>query len=233
MIPTKILEAIITKLTGDAAGKFLARSTDEKGKFARMLLTYHRSMEEYSKLTKELLELLHREHELIPSGRVSSGTARRIGQIAERMTDAVGKMVRIFQHEWSTSVNERFRSEGASRRTEILTIFSPEFALLLEATTVGEVVISTAAESLSRDWLDWDEQKMYIFDPTLSEIPPNVQISELACHSKMHRRALDLRNTVDHAFLIGALRDVISRIDQCLTQLRQFMSKHFTVADML
>jgi hypothetical protein len=239
MVPTRIIEAIVSKFVGDTSAKLISRATDRKTKFARMLLEYHRLLEEYQRLVDEFLQLLLNDHDLISTGRLRSDAAKRIDHIADRLGEVLSKMFNIFQHDWSRSIGrDSGTSEDAAHRTRLLTIYSPEFAHLVEMTHGMDASVSSAAASLSRDWVDWIEQKVYIFDPTLTDIPPNIYIDELSKmdgyrRPRAHRRVLDIRSQEDLHFLLGTLRDVVARIDTCKEQLGAFIRTNFTIADLL
>jgi hypothetical protein len=160
-------------------------------------------------------------------------------QSPTRWGPAVGELFQIFWYEWSHGIiAESRRSHAASARAELLALYSPEFASILEMTSGLDVGVSVAAHSLSRDWIDWIEQKAYIFDPNLSEIPHGVEIAELDRmdgyrRPRMHRKILDLTKPSDVDYLMICLRDVVASIDVCMHQLDEFIRRHFDIADLL
>jgi hypothetical protein len=251
MFPVELLSRIVEIVLGDVAKDAVKRGQDRKRRFARELFGYYEVVKEYRQLCQELISLVEREKQLVPSGRMTPGTARHIQEVSLRMAERVETLVGAFEGElW----DYRRDPEGgdskpdARRRFGVLEVYNSQLARLMDCANHMDHHVSHLAKQMSALWVDWDKQQLTFLEPSpegvaayIEGIGLRLDIGGLQAREPEVPGSATLRGFVtiefekaaDCILLVDTLKKNVSAIDELLEAIAAFLREKVEMADLL
>jgi len=248
MFPLDLLQKLVEIVLGDTIKNELQRRRDPKRKFARELLTLYEDIGRYRALCVELLHELEQEHQLIPSGRITPGTAADIQRLSADMQSLVKTILDRFGSEIHHLLWKRTRS-GDRHERAVLEIHDPQLTQLMDAVYFAEGATVQFMDVLSHQLVDQKSHRIYM--PKQSR----EATTALARHLNQGRRSLrdaspsaelfqqaqltglydifDLTNRQHFAALCALIGKNIEGAEELGTAIASHLREHYTVGDLL
>lgn len=164
MFPIDLLKKLIEVLLSEVFKDEYSRSRHPKRRFARELLAVYEDVKVYSGCCRQFLEMLERERELVPSGRVTPGTARELRTLTRAMAEIIRSIIDRFgddvhrtfiDPESAKARRRRIYPHGRGERDRtVLEIMYPELASILDRATESDTMFVMGLDVLTCELVD-------------------------------------------------------------------------------
>lgn len=240
MIVIDVIAAIVERVIGEVASAAVSSGVDRRRSFAKELLAYHEALGRYRDLCREYLALVERERRLVPSKRMTPGTARELQGIADGMTRQVSVIAGTFETEVLEALaGERLqrkrskrRRKHARRRFGTLEVLDPNVANLVRRAMYVDVRTAYAISDLSRQGVDWQAQQITM--PVLAGSPWQVDCpGEREEASTARPTTISFSDDDDVEALKALVRYNIETVDDLTTKMADFIRRNLTIDDLL
>jgi hypothetical protein len=208
MLVMELLKKLFEIILGDFSKIIINRGINPKRKFARTIFWYYETILEYKQLCIESIKIITHERELVPSKRITPGTARKLQQRANKMAILVRDMIEIFER--------RTELLGKSiNKVNLIQLFDPKLARLMSEAIGIDMKISYVVSEYTQTNIDWNTQ----------------QISVITSCNEL--RKLSFSEPQDYDDFRTMLKNAILTIDKLASQIRIFMKSNFNIDDLL
>lgn len=246
MFPIELISKIVEIILGDLGKNLIAKSYDSKRKFARELFSYYEAVKAYKRLCIDLLELVERERRLVPSHRLSPGTANKIQLISNKMTQLISIIVGKFEDEWTHKLRKAIYGESSSKqakkRFNVLELHDSELAQLMQHANSMDTSVEYLASLMSRQVVNWNEQQIMMLSPHAKDVScvavavesinrwgSNINEENLVKHLK----AIKFTDDKDYEILKNLLTHNIDVIDKLAESIANFLKSYASLEDLL
>lgn len=250
MLSVELLARMVEIVLGEVSKRLSREGSGAKRRFARVLLAQYEDLKDYRDAIEELRVLLERERSLVPSGRVTPGTAKQAAAISQRISSLTAQLTGRFQGELTAAVTGRGRiprAEAARRRQSVLAIYDSQLAAMIDLANFDDTSVASIAARLAELNFDWESQVVTLFDPSVDEFPttwlPSLnralrvaaaeQVDDLEISFGPGFKTLDLTAKTDHERLIEFLRYNQTTVGRLIDKTASFLGGHFAIEDLL
>jgi len=243
MFPIALITKIVETILGDVGKDLVSKSRSSKRRFARSLFSYYETVKDYRTHCTDLLSLLERERELVPSHRMTPGTAKNIQRISDEMTDVITTIVGQFEGEWSSRLRGELYGESpskqAKKRFNVVELYDAQLAKLIDQANTMDTHIAYLASELSQLQVNWETQEILLLNPAEADISKIVELFEgrgrMINSNEIISQFQVLKFTEDEDFEI--MRTLLSKnveaIDKLVEGIANFMKVNFHLEDIL
>jgi hypothetical protein len=244
MFPVELISKIVEIILGDIGKNILAKGRDSKRKFARDLFSYYESVKDYRRLCVDLLKLVERERRLIPSHRLSPGTAKKIQSISDEMTELISIIVGKFEGEWTDHLREAVHGESpskeAKKRFDVLELYDSQLAVLVNRANSMDTSVAYLASLLSRQKVNWDDQQIMMLSPCATDLPVAVESIYGGWWRDKNERelvksmqAIKFADDMDYEILRNLIVHNMEVIDELAKSIAEFLKSYVALEDLL